>query len=158
MKFIRFVIFCLIFTSCEYFNVKKTSSEQILKDELKSFNWNDVDAYPTFTSCDSVSSKKERKSCFVSTLAKHIFQNLSDEKMIVTHDLNDTVVIDFKLTEKGALSILDIQIDESTLEILPGLNEQLQKSIDSLPKIFPAIKRGQQVTTQFKLPIIIKSN
>lgn len=157
MKYIRFVIFCLIFTSCNYFNVKKTSSEEILKDELYSFNWNDVDEFPTFASCDTSSTKQGRKSCFETTLANHILESLSQEKIVVSQDLNDTIIIEFKLSEKGMISILNMNIEDNTKSVLPNLEEQLLVSIDSLPKIFPAIKRGQQVTTQFKLPIIINS-
>ena len=148
----------MILTSCNYFNVKKTSSEQILKDELQSFNWNDVDEFPTFTSCDTSATKQGRKSCFESTLAKYILNKLSQEKMIVSQDLNDTIIIEFKLSEKGEISILNIKIEDKTLSILPKLEERLITSIDSLPEIFPAIKRGQQVTTQFKLPLIIKAD
>ena len=158
MKYVRFVIFCLILTSCNYFNVKKTSSEEILKDELQSFNWNDVDEFPTFTSCDTSTTKQGKKSCFESTLANHILNKLSQEKLIVSHDLNDTILIEFKLSEKGEISILNMKIEENILNVLPKLEEQLIASIDSLPEIFPAIKRGQQVTTQFKLPLIIKAN
>ncbi len=158
MKYIRFVIFCLILTSCNYFDVKKTSSEEILKDELQSFNWNDVDVFPTFASCDTSSTKEGRKFCFETTLANHILKGLSREKMIVSHDLNDTIVIEFKLSDKGEISILNIKIEEETVRVLPNLEEQLKLSIDSLPEIYPAIKRGQQVTMQFKLPLIIKSD
>ena len=158
MKYIHFVIFCLFFTSCNYFDVKKISSEEILKEELQSFNWNEVDEFPTFTSCDSSSTKQERKFCFESTLAKVILKNLSQEKLIVSHDLNDTIIIEFKLSETGDISILDMNIEEKTLKDLPNLEKHLIASLDSLPEIFPAIKRGQQVTTQFKLPIIIKAD
>lgn len=158
MRYIFFVIFCLILTSCNYFDVKKTSTEEILEEELQSFNWNDVDEFPTFPSCDTSSTKKGRKSCFETTLANHILNKFSQEKIIVSHDLNDTIIIEFKLSEKGVISILNMKIEEETTRILPKLEEQILASIDSLPKIFPAIKRGQQVTTQFKLPIIIKAD
>ena len=39
-----FLVFILL-TSCAYFNVKKTSSEAILEEELQSFKWNEVDEY-----------------------------------------------------------------------------------------------------------------
>ncbi len=158
MKYLRFVIFCLILTSCNYFNIKKTSSEEILKDELQSFNWNEVDEFPTFASCDSSSTKQERKDCFETILANHILNKLSQEKMIVSHDLNDTIIIEFKLSEKGKISILNMKIEDETMRNLPKLKEQIIVSIDSLPEIFPAIKRGQHVITQFKLPIIIKAD
>ena len=123
MKYLRFVIFCLILTSCNYFNVKKTSSEEILKDELQSFNWNEVDEFPTFSSCDSSTTKQQRKDCFETTLANHILNKLSQEKMIVSHDLNDTIVIEFKLSEKGRISILNIKIEDETIKELPKLEE-----------------------------------
>ena len=53
MKKISVLLCVLILSSCEYFNVKKTSSEAILKEELQTFNWNEVDAYPSFSDCDS---------------------------------------------------------------------------------------------------------
>ena len=37
-----------------------------------------------------------------------------------------------------------------------GGDSLLVASVKDLPNIFPAIKRGQQVKTEFKLPIIIK--
>ena len=158
MKYIRFVIFCLIITSCNYFNVKKTSSEQILKDELQSFNWGEVDEFPSFASCDTSLTKEGRKSCFVTTLANHILEDLYEENLIVSHDLNDTISIEFKLSDKGEISISNIKIQEPTRIALPNLEMQIMASIESLEEIFPAIKRGQQVSTQFKLPLIIKAN
>lgn len=158
MRYIFFVIFCLVLTSCNYFNAKKTSTEDILNEELKSFNWNEVDEFPTFTSCDSLFTKQAKKSCFENTLANHILEGLSKEKIIVSHDLNDTVFVEFRLTKKGKISILNMKIEEETKYNLPNLESQIIASIDSLPEIFSAIKRGQQVNTQFKLPIIIKAN
>jgi len=34
----------------------------------------------------------------------------------------------------------------------------LNSSIDSLPKIYPAIKRGQSVSTEFVLPIVVNTD
>ena len=69
--------------SCEYFNAKKTSSEAILKEELKTFNWNDVDEYPSFSICDSSATKQERKQCFENTLTKHISQILCKKTLLL---------------------------------------------------------------------------
>ena len=145
-------------TSCNYFNVKKTSAEAILEEELSSIDWNDVDEYPTFTSCDSIAEKNARRRCFESTLANHVLTFLSKEKLVVFDDLNDTIYIDFKLSEKGDISIIEIQSTKEIQDEIPKLNQYLQASLDSLPRIFPAIKRGQHVITQFRLPIVVKSN
>ncbi len=158
MKHILFVIICLFVTSCRYFDVKKTSSEEILKEELQSFNWKDVDVFPTFASCDSSSTIQERKLCFERTLINHIHNSLSTEKMVVSNELRDTIFIDFKLSDKGEISILNLKINKETLRALPNITNQINSAIDSLPKIYPAIKRGQLVSTQFKLPIIISAD
>lgn len=158
MKHILFVLICLVLSSCNYFDVKKTSSEEILKEELQTFNWKDVDVFPAFASCDSSSTIQERKLCFQNTLIKHIQNHLSKEKMVVSTDLEDTIVIDFKLSDKGEISILNLKVKAETLKALPNITNQINTAIDSLPKIYPAIKRGQLVTTQFKLPIIINSD
>ena len=57
MKKIQFLIIALCLCSCKYLETKKTDSEAILSQELKTFNWNEVDTYPTFTVCDSLSTK-----------------------------------------------------------------------------------------------------
>jgi hypothetical protein len=41
------------------------------------------------------------------------------------------------------------------LVILPSLKDILKKSVEELPAIYPAIKRGIPVTTVYKLPIRI---
>lgn len=155
MRQICVFLLLMMLTSCEYFNVKKTSSEAILKEELKTFNWNDVDEYPTFSICDSLLVKHEKKQCFGSVLNTHITNYLQKEAIIVTQDINDTIDLQFKISDIGVLTLLNAKIDSLTIEQIPNIKSLLAKSLDSLPNIFPAIKRGQQVTTEFKLPIII---
>ena len=158
MKHFLLVIICLILFSCNYFDVKKTSSDAILQEELKSINLNDVDVYPAFAACDTSSTIQERKLCFENTLIKHIQKRLSSLKMVVSTDLRDTIFIDFKLSDKGKISILNLKINKETIQALPNITDQIKLAIDSLPKIYPAIKRGQLVTTQFKLPIIVSAD
>ncbi|GAA4294226.1 hypothetical protein [Aestuariibaculum suncheonense] len=149
-----FLIFSLI-ASCDYFNVKKTSSEAILKEELKTFNWNDVDEYPSFSVCDSLIDSKEKQACFSEVLTSHILGFLQHEMIIVTKDVNDTINLEFKLSEQGVLTLVEAKIDSLTMAEIPNLQELISQSLDSLPKIFPASKHGQQVKTAFNLPIII---
>ncbi len=151
-------MFILLLTSCEYFNVKKTSSEAILEEELQTFNWNDVDEYPSFSKCDDAISKDERTLCFQETIAENITSYLLDERIVVTQDINDTIMLKFQVSNEGELVLLEAKIDSLTTLEIPNIKHLLNKSLDSLPKIFPAIKRGQHVTTVFKLPIVIQVN
>ncbi|MEP3838127.1 MAG: hypothetical protein ABJM36_10785 [Algibacter sp.] len=158
MRNLLVLISIFILTSCEYFNVKKTSTEAILKEELQTFNWTDVDEYPSFSKCDSSSSKAERTLCFQQTITEEITNYLQQERIVVTQDINDTLMLEFQVSNSGDLRLLEAKIDSLTIAEIPNIRQLLNQSLDVLPKIFPAIKRGQQVTTQFKLPIVIHVN
>ncbi|MDO5979658.1 hypothetical protein [Flavivirga spongiicola] len=158
MRQICVFLIVILLNSCGYFNVKKTSSETFLNEELQTFKWNDVDEYPTFSLCDSLSTKQEKKECFTSVLTGHIFKHLQEEIIVVTQDINDTIDLKLQVSEMGAIILLETKIDSLTIQEIPNINDLLTESLEALPKIFPAIKRGQQVTTEFKLPIIIGVN
>lgn len=158
MKQLSCILICLLVTSCNYFDVKKTSPEVILENELLTFNWNEVDEYPMFESCDDSASKEDKKQCFQNTLTDIIAEKLQRDTLVVTQDINDTVYINFEISKEGILSLLTIKADSITLREIPNIKELLHKSVDSLPKIYPAIRRSQQVKTAFTLPVIIKVN
>ncbi|MDP5158029.1 MAG: hypothetical protein NWQ07_05565 [Flaviramulus sp.] len=158
MKLFSVFILVIMLTSCEYFNVKKTSSQAILKEELQTFNWNDVDEYPSFSVCDSISLKEDRKGCFQSVLTLHIWEFLKQKELVVSKDIRDTILLQFQVSKEGNLFLMDTKIDSLTTQEIPNIKSLLNESLDSLPKLFPAIKRGQQVTTEFNLPIIINVN
>ncbi|MDO6761779.1 hypothetical protein Q4566_16340 [Tamlana sp. 2_MG-2023] len=158
MKYAIVFLFVLTLSSCEYFNVKKTSSEAILNEELKTFNWSDVDEYPGFSICEASDTKEDRKACFQNTLTNHITNYLQKETIIVTQDINDTVMLEFQVSKAGELVLTHATIDSVTVEEIPNIESLLEESLDSLPAIYPAIKRGQQVTTEFQLPLIISVN
>ncbi|KAB1067973.1 hypothetical protein F6U93_08510 [Tamlana haliotis] len=154
------IVFLFIFTlvSCEYFNVKKTSSEAILNEELKTFNWNDVDEYPGFSICETSETIEARKTCFQNTLTNHITNYLQEESIIVTQDVNDTIMLEFQVSKSGELLLIQANIDSITVEEIPNIERLLNRSLEGLPEIDPAIKRGQPVTTEFQLPLIISVN
>ena len=158
MKNLAIFILITCLFSCEYYDKKKVNSHDIVSEELETFNWNDVDEYPSFKICESFSSKQDSKNCFDTTLINHITRQLSKETIVVTEDVKDTVVMKFHISDQGDLSLLEIKNKPITIEQIPNLEVILTSSLDSLPKIFPAIKRGQQVKTEFTLPIVIQAN
>lgn len=145
----------LLLVSCNYFDVKKTTSDAILKEELKTFNWSDVDEFPSFASCNDDVSKEEKKLCFQNTLTAIITNKIQRDTILVSQNIDDTIYIKFQISEKGVLFLLETKVDSITRQEIPNINELLVNSLDSLPKIYPAIKRGQQVKTAFTLPVII---
>jgi len=158
MKYLPLFFLVLCFTSCDYFDKRKVYSEDILKEDLQTFNWNEVDEYPTFAICDNVSTKAQRKQCFETTLTTFIMSQFEKEMIVVTEDINDTIMITFQISETGTLSVIDIKSSDLIKAQIPKMDTLLTESLKELPKIFPAIKRSQQVKTEFKLPIVINVN
>ncbi len=153
-----FIVLCILFQSCQLFETEKISSETFLEDEVKSINWKDVDQYPVFINCEGLSEKNKQKSCFETTLSSHIYQSINSENTIVTSDLNETLLLDFIVDEKGKLSITSMVIDSLLKAQVPLLKAQILNGIDSLQPIAPAYKRGIPVKTTFKLPLVIKTS
>ncbi|WP_250433224.1 hypothetical protein [Hanstruepera flava] len=158
MRLTVIILLGFFVTSCNYFDVKKTSSEAILEEELKTFNWSDVDVYPSFSSCDHEKSEEAKKLCFQNTLRQAIYKNIKSDTIVVSEYLKDTILIKLQISERGELSVVETDIDSLILKEIPNLKMLLHNSLDSLPEIYPAIKRGQQVKTAFTLPVVIQVN
>lgn len=156
MRYLICFFLSIILFSCDSIVKKKVSSNEILNEELETFNWNDVDAYPSFSSCDDAVSKDDKKVCFQNTISDFIFKIISKESIVVSQSIHDSVIINFEVSKEGTLSILDISSNVIVKEEIPKLDSLIYKALDSLPRIFPATKRGQQVNTQFKLPIVVQ--
>ncbi len=158
MKPIVFLLILLLVTSCSYFEKKKIYSEDLLEEELQTFNWNEVDTYPTFSSCDSISIKADIEACFQNTLVTNVNRFLEAQKIVVSEDINDTIMLKITIDSKGILEVKTIDFKPETAIQIPEIDSLLRQSLKGIPKIFPAIKRGQQVTTAFEIPVIVKIN
>ncbi len=148
---ILFVLLC----SCNYFETKKLSKDEILNDELQTINWNDVDEYPTFATCDSASLDTSRRECFERTLRASILNDLSSQSFVVNDEIEETLLLKIHIDKKGSIFIKEISKSEIIELNIPELDSLIQLSLTKLPKIHPAIKRSQQVNTEFILPIEI---
>ncbi|MBT8244490.1 MAG: hypothetical protein HKP48_05945 [Winogradskyella sp.] len=152
----RLIVFILlIFTSCNYLENKKVNKEDIVSQELETIDWNAVDAYPSFSVCDNLSEKQERKLCFESTILNQVNEYLSQQSIVVSEDIEDTISMKLQIDKLGKISILEIKAGRETRNLIPEIDTLLQGSIKALPKIYPAVKRGQHVTTEFVLPVVV---
>lgn len=158
MHRIVFLLILLVATSCNYFEKKKVYPEDLLEEELQAFNWNEVDTYPTFSSCDSITVKEDSKACFQNTMITSVNQFLEAQNIVVSEDVNDTIRLKIRINNKGILEVESIDMNPETAVQIPEIDSLLRQSLKGIPKIFPAIKRGQQVTTAFELPVIVKIN
>tara|TARA_B110000211_G_scaffold105679_1_gene122880 strand:+ start:999 stop:1181 length:183 start_codon:yes stop_codon:yes gene_type:complete len=57
MKYAFYVLVLFVLASCQYFETDKISSETFYQQEIKTISWNDVDQFPSFSSCQHISEK-----------------------------------------------------------------------------------------------------
>jgi hypothetical protein len=146
-----------ILVCCSNFETKKISSEEVLNKETKSLNWREVDEYPAFENCKSITDLTKARGCFEATVANSIYAYLSKQKPIVTHPIDDTLFLYLEISKSGKPVVDSIRVDSVVAYQLPELEQWVRQSVDSLPKIYPAIKRGIPVSSVFKMPILIKA-
>ena len=151
------LIILVVLASCNNFETKKISSEEVLDQETKSLNWKEVDEYPAFENCKNFTELAQAKNCFESTVANSIYAYLEKQQPIVTEAIDDTVFLYLEISKNGKPTIDSISVDTTVTNQLPELRLWLEQSVDSLPKIYPASKRGIPVSSVFKMPIVVKA-
>ena len=99
---------------------------------------------------------QDSKQCFETTITTQISDYLSAQNLIVSQTVSDTIQINFLVLKSGEIKITQLQVQELTKQQIPGLDSLLNYSLKGLPKLYPAIKRSQQVQTAFQLPLVLK--
>lgn len=146
--------FCLfLLVSCDWLPSKEAKTQKIVENELRSIDWNDVDQYPLFDSCDETVSKQEQKECFERTLLQNLGMSLQAYEFVLKNELQTTLYVDFMVDANGELSVMEIDSNSVLEEQLPEFNGIITQSLKSLPKPAPALKRGIPVRTRFRLPL-----
>lgn len=152
------LLFILLFaSSCQYFDTKKISAETFYDEEIKTINLSEVDVYPTFQECESALEKIEKQLCFENELTARIAQSLSRESLKAIHSLQDTIWVDFSISETARIEVINIKVDSLIQLEFPKLHTKIEQKIDSIVLKAPAYKRGIPVQTTFNLPIIIRT-
>ena len=153
------IISFFLLNSCHFdFKIdRKISVDEFINEELKSFNWNEVDQYPLFENCLGVNNISEKNNCFVETITQSFKENLTNNSLVLNRTLVDTVNMILKVDKTAEISIESINISSQNIKYKEVISRSFNKTISNLPKLYPAIKRGQQVDVIFKIPIIIST-
>lgn len=115
-----------------------------------------VDTPPSFGRCNAIIDKKEKTTCFYEEIHKEISSSLAKQNIQVRENIDETVEVVIVIASDSKVSLKKILATEKLYEQVPNFDEMIQKAITDLPEIFPAIKRESKVTTEYKLPILIK--
>lgn len=148
------LLFPMFFGACQYIDKQVPSEEELLKKELQSINWNEVDEFPSVVSCDSVADKEAKKQCFFQYLTELIQMKLSADTLAVLYPQLDT--IDVKVTVlPNATMQFEPQLTDSLSYNRAAIDSIIKMRLVDFPEIHPALKRGIPVKTQFVLPVIL---
>ncbi len=152
-------VFCLfffiIFFSCEFEIQKKISADKFLEEELKTIDWSSVDKLPLLESC--LNSNLDNQKCFVSYFSSQLKKNFADNDFVLNRTLIDTIYFNLKIDKIGNVSYEKIQTNEDLNKYQNAIETALNVTIKNLPKVYPAIKRGQPVDVEFNFPLLIST-
>lgn len=148
----------LAVTGCKHFETQRISSQDILREESQELNWKEVDQYPAFEECREFLQEETAKACFGQKVKEYVYARLEDKQPVVTRAIHDTLLLHLVISHDGQARIDSLVVDSSVVEQLPEIQTWIQQSIDSLPQIHPATKRGIPVTTKFRIPLVIQTD
>lgn len=153
MRYFLFICLMSSFTSCEYFSFEKNKNLEKIDMDV---DYTSVDVSPSFKVCDALIDKVKKNTCFRNTIREEIAKSLSKYSIKVKQPLDETITVTIIIKSNKEVKLMNIDASETLIKEIPVLHEMIEKSIADLPNVYPAIKRGIPVTTQYKLPIKIK--
>ena len=118
-------------------------------------DYSSVDVSPSFRVCDSLIEKDKKDTCFRTTLRQEIFSSLAKQSIQVPQSVDETIEVAITIQSNKEVRLTSIKSSDSLMAIVPSLKAILKKSVEELPAVYPAIKRGIPVSTVYKLPIRI---
>jgi hypothetical protein len=155
-KFILVLILCG-FTSCGLFESKAEKTQKLVEKELQQIDWTNVDHYPLFDECDETASKLKQKTCFEEKLVLHLSSDLQQFEIVSERQVKDVIFIDIIVQSDGSITVLNIENQEVFQEQQQDFEQLVENSLNSLPRIEPALKRGVPVRAKFRIPIFLNS-
>jgi hypothetical protein len=156
-KLFVFFFFSLAVSSCQFFDKKTPSEDELLKKELEKIDWKKVDAFPSIDACDVLSDEAQRKQCFFEYLTQTIQEKLSVDTLAILYPEIDTIEVKVTVFPDASLQFEPQFPKDSVAYDKIKIDSILHAKLVDLPKVNPAIKRGVPVKTQFVLPVILKT-
>ena len=148
-----FLVILFLSTSCDKFSFTKRNQTQAI-DTIVDFSL--IDTFPSFKNCDSIFDAKQKADCFRETIHLKIGKELEQYSFTIKDSISEKVFMNLIISSKGKVVLEKVQSSENCKLQLPELDSLLLLSVQNLPVIYPAIKRGIPVTTKYSLPIIIE--
>ncbi len=142
------IVVLLTFVSCDYL-------DRIIHKQSNRIDFTSVDEYPFFPTCDSLATVEFKKKCFEDKLVAFIKYDLEKQNFVSPKGSTDAIIIHIEIDRNGKAILRDLETTSKIKEELPELEKSIQESIDSIPTLIPAKKRGQYVSSKYMIPLYI---
>jgi len=154
-KALFFLPVLLMATSCQFFDSKVPSEEELLQKRLKEINWDEVSTYPSISICEGILDREQKRECFFSSMAHLIQQKLNNDTIATLYPETDTIMVKVTIYPNATLKIEPQAAKDSVAYDKMSIDSILSAKLSDFPKVEPAQKEGIPVTTQFFLPVIL---
>ena len=156
-KIIQLLFLLLAIQSCQYIEKQVPDEKELLEQELKKINWDEVDEFPSVLQCDTIKDAEIKRQCFFDYLAQTIQERIGIDTLRIEYPEIDTINVKITVNPDSSLQFeTQYPNDSITLVDKTKIDSILTSRLSDFPKVEPAIKRGVKVKTQFVLPVIIK--
>ena len=156
-KIIQLLFLLLAIQSCQYFEKQVPDEKELLEQELKKINWDEVDEFPSVLQCDTIKDAEIKRQCFFDYLAQTIQERIGIDTLRIEYPEIDTINVKITINTDSSLQFETQYTNDSiALADKTKIDSILISRLSDFPKVEPAIKRGVKVKTQFVLPVIIK--
>ena len=161
MKKILLSILCISLYACQE---SKPAEPEITQEEVDKQEaqkrladlGDEVDEYPSFKECESITTKDEKLKCFTDRLSKAYQEALNSQKLAIGGALSDTIKVTLVVSNEGVLSVKSVEASDNTLELLPDLEKILKDKTAGFEFVLTPAKKNQvSVTTEYVLPLVI---
>lgn len=153
LRVLFFLLIAFFVTSCDKISFSKNDKNIVLNTSV---DFSSVDTFPSFKVCDSIIDKTQKTDCFRKTIHQKIGADLLQYTFIIKDSIDEVIYVNLIINSEGIFTLDAIQSSNNIKKVLPHLDSLLRESVQNLPKIIPANKRGIPVTIKYSLPIRIK--
>ncbi|MBT8234568.1 MAG: hypothetical protein KJO04_00100 [Bacteroidia bacterium] len=153
-----FLLIGMLSSACSLFSSKEKRTQKLVAKEMEQIDWNTLDHYPLFVECDELMTVETQRSCFEESLVKKLSEGLAEYELVLEDQVTTVIFIDLLVDMEGKIKVVDMERNPDILAQIPDFNRMIQREVNELPKVEPALKRGVPVNVKFRIPIELNTN
>lgn len=157
VRFLAFFLLTILLFSCGNISHNTTTSknQQKLLDTV--IDYTSVDVYPLFTNCNETDEKHNQEECFAHAMTKRLEKTIKSIDYKVRKPVNDSALVKLLVNDNGKTRLVAIESPQIITDNLPQLDSVIRASVDALPIVKPAVKRGIPIKSQYHLAIVVRT-